>query len=93
MSIEHHGIVLPSSPEDRKRLIGAFDEILNCLAQIEAQQDLKKDIIQRIHEEFEIDKKIIAKAVSVIHKDNFQKVAAELDDLESLVELLTRSGS
>ena len=86
--IEHHGLVLPSSPQDRKRLLDGIDEIINSLARIKSEQDHKKEIIQRLHEEFEIDKKLLSKSATIIYNDNFQKVAAENDDLETLVETL-----
>ena len=86
--IEHHGLILPSSPEDRKRLMGGIDEMINCLAQIGAQQEQKKAIVESLFEDFDIDKKLLNKAASTMYKDNFQKIAAENEDFELLIETL-----
>ena len=93
-NIEHHGLVLPSSPDDRKRLMDGVDEIINCLARISAEQDQKKEIIAHLSEDFDIDKKLLAKAANTLYKDNYQKVAAENEDFELLIETLRlKSGS
>jgi hypothetical protein len=68
--------------------MGGVDEIINCLARIASEQELKKEIVARLHEEFDIDKKLIVKAANVLYKDSFQKVAAENEDFELLVETL-----
>lgn len=86
--VEHHGLILPSSPDDRKRLMGGIDEMINCLAQIGAQQEQKKAIAERLFEDFDIDKKLLNKAAATMYKDNFQKIAAENEDFELLVETL-----
>lgn len=87
-NIEHHGLVLPSSPDDRKRLMNGVDEIINCLARIKGEQEQKKEIIAHLSEEFDIDKKLLTKAATTIYNDNYQKVAAENEDLELLIETL-----
>jgi maltooligosyltrehalose synthase len=87
-NIEHHGLVLPSNPEDRRKLLGGIDEMINCLAQMDAQRDQKKEIVEHLYQSFDIDKKLLNKAAATIYKDNFQKVAAENEDLELLVEAL-----
>lgn len=92
-NIEHHGLVLPSSPDDRKRLMNGVDEIINCLARISAEQEQKKEIIAHLSEEFDIDKKLLAKAANTLYKDNYQKVAAENEDLELLIETLRLKNS
>jgi len=86
--LEHHGLILPSSPEDRKRLMGGIDEIINCLAQMNSQREAKKEIIEHLYEEFGIDKKLLNKVAATLFKDNFQQVAAENEDFELLVETL-----
>ena len=40
----------------------------------------------------DIDKKLIAKVASTLYKDDYQKVAAENEDFETLVETLKSSG-
>lgn len=92
-TIEHHGLIVPSSPEDRKRLKGGLEEVVNCLAQIKAQQEHKKDIINRLYEEFDVPKKLLNKVSRAMFNEEYQKVAAEAEDFETLVETLKLGSS
>jgi FKBP-type peptidyl-prolyl cis-trans isomerase (trigger factor) len=89
--IEHHGLVMPTSPEDRKRLKAALNEMVNSLTRIKAEQEQKKAIAAQIVEDFDIPKKLINKAANAMYKENFQLVAAEAADLETLMETLDPS--
>ena len=91
--LEHHGLVMPTSPEDRKRLKAALNEMVNSLTRIEAEREQKKAIAAQIFEDFDIPKKLINKAASAMYKENFQLVAAEAADLETLMETLDPSTS
>ncbi len=86
--VEHHGLVLPSSPEDRKRLIGNMNELVVALTRIKSEQDHKKEIISHIFDEFQIPKKLITKAASTLFNETYQKVAAENEDFELLMDTI-----
>lgn len=88
MSTEHHGLIMPSSPEDRKRLKAAIDEMVGCLTSIAAQRDHMGDIVSLMSEEFDLPKKLINKAAKIQFKEDYQKVAAENEDLDTLLETL-----
>lgn len=92
MSIEHHGLVVPSSPEDRKRLKGGLDEMVDCLTKISAIREHQKQVVAHLHEEFDIPKKLLTKAARTMFEDNYQKVAAEAEDFDTLVETLKLNG-
>lgn len=86
--VEHQELVMPSSPDDRQKVNAAIKEIVNALTRIKAEQEHKKAIVAKIHEDFGIPKKLITKAASTIFKEDLQKVLAENEDLETLLETL-----
>ena len=88
MSVEHQSLVMPSSPDDRKRVAGMMREMVNCMTRIKSEQEAKKDILNRIVEEFDLPKNIVAKAATTMFKEEQQKVMAEYDDLETFLETL-----
>lgn len=86
--VEHHGLVLPSSPADRKKLVGRMNELVVALTRIKSEQEHKKEVIAAIHEEFDVPKKLITKAASTLFNESYQKVAAENEDFELLMDTL-----
>lgn len=91
--LEHHGVVVPSSPEDRRRLKAGLEEMVNTMTQIKAHQDHKKSIVDRLYEEFEIPKKLLNKVAKAMFVEEYQKVVAEAEDFETLVETLKLTSS
>lgn len=88
---EYEGLVLPSNPSDQKRLNAAFEEVVNSLAKIAAETEQKNNIVTHIVEEFGIPKSLINKASKAMFKDKCQAVAAESQDLETLIDFLKPS--
>lgn len=80
-----------TSPEDRKRIKDALQEISNSMTRIEAERDLIKDIKANLFEEFKdnLSKKQIAKMARVFHKQNFQEEVASHEQFEMLYEEIT----
>lgn len=91
MTKQTTNIVVPSSPEDRKAIKGALQEISNSLTKIEAERDLIKDILQRVQDEQSVPKKYVRKLAKIYHKQNFNEVLQEQDDLEVLYETVAQS--
>lgn len=92
MSIEqYHGLVLPSSPADQKRLKDSLNEMVNSLAKIQAEREHKNNIATHILEEFNIPKKLANKAATALYKDAYQQIAAESQDLDDLFAFLQPS--
>ena len=79
-------VIVPSSPEDRKKILDALVEISNSLTRIEAERDLIKDILTTVEDKFELPKKYTRKLAKIKHKQNFTEVQQEQDDVESLYE-------
>jgi len=82
---------IPSSPADRKRIQDALKEMSDSMTRIEAERDLIKEIINNVHEEFELNKKTFRKMAKVYHKQNFSKEVAEHEEFEVLYENITQT--
>jgi archaellum component FlaC len=83
-------VIIPSSPEDRKKILGAIQEISNSLTRVEAERDLIKDILQDIEDKFELPKKYTRKVAKIYHKQNFKEVQEEQSELETIYETVTK---
>jgi siroheme synthase (precorrin-2 oxidase/ferrochelatase) len=82
-------VTLPSSPEDRKKIRQALQEISDSLTRIEAERDLIKDILQTVEDNFELPKKYTRKVAKIYHKQNINEVKAENEELETIYETVT----
>lgn len=77
-----------SSPEDRKKVAKAIQEISDSMTRIDAEKDLIKDIIQVTYENHEIDKKHLRKLAAIYHKQSLSEFKTEYDEVETLYEEL-----
>ena len=82
--------VIPSSPEDQKRIKNCLQTISDSYTRIEAEKDLIKDEIAALAEEFEIPKKFLGKMARVFHKQSYQDNVDEQDDFEQLYEAVVK---
>jgi siroheme synthase (precorrin-2 oxidase/ferrochelatase) len=83
-------VTVPSSPEDRKKILGAIKEISDSLTRIESERDLIKDILSDIEDKFELPKKYTRKVAKIYHKQNMNEVKAEQEELETIYETVTK---
>lgn len=91
MTQQTTNIVVPSSPEDRRAIKNALQEISSSLTRIEAERDLIKDILQTVQDNQNIPKKYVRKLAKIYHKQNYNEVQQEQDDLETLYETVAVS--
>jgi hypothetical protein len=77
-----------SSPEDRKKVVGAIKELSDSMLRVDAEKDLQKDIVQVTFEDTGIDKKHLRKLAVIYHKQSMNDVKAEFEDVEALYEEL-----
>ena len=75
-----------SSPVDRKALQDMITELSNSMTRVDAEKDLQKDILARAQEELEIKKTLVSKLATIYHKQTFDKVVTEKEELEQLYE-------
>lgn len=81
---------IPSSPEDRKRIRAALQEMSDSMTRVDAERDLMKQIINNVHEEFELSKKTFRRMAKVYHRQNFSKEVAEHEEFEIMYENITQ---
>lgn len=78
----------PSSPTDRQKLKTMLDSITHCMQRADDERSAKKDIVNEIHELFDIPKKQINKIAKTMHKRNYQDVIAEEQDFQELYSVI-----
>jgi hypothetical protein len=83
-------VIVPSSPEDKKKIRQALQEISDSLTRMEAERDLIKDILQTVEDNYKIKKKYTRRLAKVFHKQNFNQVQQDQQDLETLYESVTK---
>ncbi len=69
-----------STEEDRKKFMGAVQEISNSMIRIEAERDLIREIVKEKSDEFKVSKKVINKIAKTYHKQNRAQVEAEHEE-------------
>lgn len=72
------------TPEQKKDLQGAIQEISNSMIRTEAERDLIREIVKDQSDTLQIPKKVISKIAKTYHKQN---LAQEVEDHEDFVEL------
>ena len=75
-----------SSVEDRKVVENACKEISNSMLRRESEAELIKEIVEKITDQVDIDKKHLKKLAAIYHRQNYNDVKAEADDLQGLYE-------
>tara|TARA_Y100000389_G_C17279267_1_gene422078 strand:- start:579 stop:833 length:255 start_codon:yes stop_codon:yes gene_type:complete len=80
-----------SSPEDRKKLLGAIKEIDNSMTRVAAERDFQKDAVNDIAEKLELEKKYVRKLATIYHKQNLAEVQQDVEEVAELYDLITQS--
>ena len=79
-----------SSPEDRKKIKDAVQEISNSLTRMEAERDLVREIIKEVSDNHKIPRKIISKIAKTYHKQNLTQEVAEHEEFVELYETIVK---
>jgi len=80
-----------SNPKDRAKLLDGIKEMSNSMTRVDAEKDFQKDVIARLADELDLEKKHIRKLARIYHKQNFNTVQQEQEELVELYELITGS--
>lgn len=72
------------SPEDKKKIKSSIVEISNSMTRMDAERDLIKEIVNEMHETFDIPKKTIKRMARIYHKQNFHTEQQEMEELGEL---------
>lgn len=78
------------SPDQLKALNNGLNEIVQSKDRQVSERDLQKEIIEKLHDETKIEKKIIRKLASARHSGKTQDVLEEQDQFTALVETLNK---
>jgi len=70
-------------------LKGGLKELSNVFTMQESQKEVLKDIINNLHEELKIPKKLINKLAKTYHKRNYEETSLENQEFELLYESVT----
>jgi len=79
-------VVIPSSPDDRKKIQNALQEISSSMTRIEAEQDLIKETVKDICKNYALPNRAFRKLAKVFHKQSFNEEAASYEEFEALYE-------
>ena len=83
------GIIIPSNPQDQKKIRECMEEISNSYTRTEGERSFVKEAIENLAEEVDIPKKILRKMSRIYHKQNMSAVAGEIEDTKALMETFT----
>ena len=84
------GIIIPSSPEDRKRIRDCMEEISASYLRQEAEKTFVKEALASLEEDVEIPKKYLAKMARIYHKQNLSELVSEIEEIEALIDVVTK---
>lgn len=82
--------VIPSSPDDRKRINAALKEIDEHLVIIDAAKDAIKDIKDFLKEEFEMPPAVANRLANTMHKGDFVEQETAFEEYTSQYEILVK---
>lgn len=74
------------TPDEKKLIRGAIDEMIDSLTRANAERSLQKEIVARIKEETTITPRVFRRMARVAFKSNFSEEAALNDEFESTYE-------
>lgn len=77
MSNVDSSYVLPSNPEDRKKIKSLLQEISAQYQIIDDRKSYVKDVTDDLHAKFAVPKKLVAKLARTLYKSNYDKVSEE----------------
>ena len=74
------------TPDEKKLIRGAIEEMIDSFTRTDAERSLQKDIVERIKEETTITPRVFRRMARVAYKSNFSEEAALNDEFESTYE-------
>ena len=77
------------TPEQKKTLQDAIQEISNSMIRTEAERDLIREIVKDQSDTLQIPKKVISKIAKTYHKQNLAQEVADHEDFLELYEKIT----
>ena len=73
-------------PAVRQAVFAAVGEMSAAMTRIEAERDLMKEIVKKLHEDHGLSKKALNKMAKTYHKQSYTKEQEEQDEFNTLYE-------
>jgi hypothetical protein len=86
-------MTLPTTPEDKIKLLDALKEISASMSRIEAERDLIKNVKNDICDDLQLNRKVLNKLARTYHKGNYSEEVEMHKDFEELYETVTKKVS
>jgi hypothetical protein len=86
-------MTLPTTPEDKLKLLNALKEISSSMTRMEAERDLIKTVKSDICDDLQLNKKVLSKLARTYHKGNYSEEVELHKDFETLYETVTKKVS
>lgn len=86
MPKEKAPFVLPTSPEDIKKINQAIREASNSLIREESEKEFRKGVRDKLKEELNLPPKLFNKMLKVYHKQNFPEERNAAEEFEVMYE-------
>ncbi len=86
-------MTLPTTPEDKLKLISALKDISASMSRIDAERDLLKNIKSDICDELQLNRKVLNKLARTYHKGNYSEEVEMHKHFEELYETVTNKTS
>ncbi len=80
--------VMPSSPDDRKKIMDAMGEISACMSRIEGEKSYIKETIADLSDKYQIPKKMLSRFAKAHHKSNYHEVIGADEEFQTMCEIL-----
>jgi len=80
---------IPNDPEIKKAIKKCLEEISNSMTRTEGERDFIKEAINKICEEYTINKKTFRKMARTFHKRNFSREVQDNEEFENMYETIT----
>jgi hypothetical protein len=78
------------TPERKARLKGCLQEISNSMTRMEAERENITAIVQRMADEFEMNKKVSRKLAAILHKRNLEEERGDFEEIVQTYEEVTK---
>ena len=78
------------TPEKKARLKGCLQEISNSMTRMDAERDNITSIVQRMADEFEMNKRVSRRLAAIFHKRNLEEERGDFEEIAETYEEVTR---
>lgn len=78
------------TPEKKARLKGCLQEISNSMVRMEAERENITAIVQRMADEFEMNKRVSRRLAAIFHKRNLEEERGDFEEIAQTYEEVTK---